>query len=292
MPLIAGIDAGGTTFKCGVFTAEGALLARRRVPTSTPDETVAACLAFLQEEAHTRGQAIARLGIACFGPLDLDPSSPSYGSILKTPKPGWTGYPVRTRFMDAFGGPVQIETDVNAALLAEMALGAAKGVDSAAYITVGTGIGAGVFLNGGLVGRPFHPEFGHIRISRRADEPPFSGCCPYHGDCLEGLASAHAFATRFGDPTQLSPEHPGWDLEASYLAQACQTLTLTCRPQRIVLGGGLLQANHLLGRIRAHYLRLMNGYLDQTEHTVAQQIVYAGLGDDAGLFGAAQLASG
>lgn len=291
MELIAGIDAGGTTFKCGVFTANGEVLAKRRIPTMAPEDTVAACTSFLQEESRARGRTITRLGIACFGPLDLCRSSPSYGSILRTPKQDWSGYPVLARFMNAFGCPTQIESDVNAALLAEMSLGAAKGLRSAAYITVGTGIGAGVFLNGGLVGQPAHPEFGHIRIGRRPGEPPFSGNCPYHGDCLEGLASAHAFAARFGDPAQLSQDHVGWDLEAYYLAQACQTLALTCRPQRIVLGGGLLQANHLLPRIQAHFLELMNGYLDDTQDSVAEQIVYAGLGDDAGLFGAARLAS-
>ena len=286
MELIAGIDAGGTTFKCGVFTVRGEILARRRIPTLAPEETIAACMSFLDEEARARGQTLAGLGIACFGPLDLSPSSASYGSILKTPKAGWSDYPILARFRTALGGRVLIETDVNAALL-----GAAKGVESAAYITVGTGIGAGIFLNGGLVGRPSHPEFGHIRISRRPDDAGFAGVCPYHRDCLEGLASAHAFAMRFGDPEQLSPDHPGWDLEAYYLAQACQTLTLTCRPQRIVIGGGLLQAPHLLPRIHARFLDLMNAYLEYTENAVIEQIVHAGLGEDAGLHGAAYLAS-
>ncbi len=291
MELIAGIDAGGTTFKCGVFTARGEILARRRIPTLAPEETVAACMAFLDLEARARGQALAGLGIACFGPLDLSQSSASYGSILKTPKAGWSDYPILARFRTAFGGPVHIETDVNAALLAEMAIGAAKDVESAAYITVGTGVGAGIFLNGGLVGRPSHPEFGHIRISRRPDDAGFAGVCSYHRDCLEGLASAHAFAMRFGDPEQLAADHLGWDLEAYYLAQACQTLTLTCRPQRIVIGGGLLQAPHLLPRIHARFLELMNAYLEYTESAVIELIVHAGLGEDAGLHGAAYLAS-
>lgn len=290
MKLIAGIDAGGTTFKCGVFTMRGEILARRRIPTLAPEETVAACMSFLDEEARARGQTLAGLGIACFGPLDLSLSSASYGSILKTPKAGWSDYPILARFKSAFAGQVLIETDVNAALLAEMANGAAKGVESAAYITVGTGVGAGIFLNGGLVGRPSHPEFGHIRISRRPDDTGFAGVCPYHRDCLEGLASAHAFAMRFGDTEQLSPDHPGWDLEAYYLAQACQALTLTCRPQRIAIGGGLLQASHLLPRIHAHFLELMNAYLGYTEKSVIELVVHAGLGDDAGLYGAAYLA--
>ena len=289
MELIAGIDAGGTTFKCGVFTLGGELLARRRIPTRSPEATVEACMTFLNEEALARGQALAGIGIACFGPLDLSHSSASYGSILNTPKAGWSGYPILDRFKTAFDGPVHIETDVNAALLAEMASGAARSVGSAAYITVGTGVGAGIFLNGGLVGRPSHPEFGHIRISRRPDDAAFAGACPYHRDCLEGLASAHAFSLRFGSPEDLRPDHAGWDLEAYYLAQACQTLTLTCRPQRIVIGGGLLQASHLLPRIHAHVLELMNAYLAYTEHDVIEQIVLAELGEDAGLFGAARL---
>lgn len=290
MHLIAGLDAGGTTFKCGVFTLAGELLSQRRIPTGAPEETVTACLSFFRNEEQTRGASIVRLGIACFGPLDLAPSSPTFGSLLKTPKRNWSDYPIYSRLQHAIGAPAFLDTDVNAALLAEMAMGAAQGVESAAYITVGTGVGAGIFLNGSLVGRPSHPEFGHIRISRRAGEPAFAGACPYHGDCLEGLASANAISHRFGDPTQLDPDHLAWDLEAYYLAQACQVLALTCRPHRIVLGGGLLQAAHLLPQIHAHFLTLMNSYLDHTEASVMEQIVYAGLGDDAGLHGAARLA--
>jgi fructokinase len=291
--LIAGIDAGGTSFKCGMFTREGTVVAKRRIPTSTPKETVAACLSFLKDESLAKGHVLLGLGIAAFGPLDLSPTSSSYGAILNTPKKHWSHFPLLGKFQTALGEvPVTIETDVNAALLAELAFGTAQGAISAGYITVGTGIGAGIFVNGGLVGRPSHPEFGHISVKRRADEPNFAGVCPFHGDCLEGLASATALTQRFGDPEKLALDHLAWDLEAYYLAQACLNLSLIGRLEKIVLGGGLLQAAHLLPKIHAHYLDLIHGYLGQSEGDVRDQIVYAGLGDDAGLLGAAHLVKG
>lgn len=293
MELVGGIDAGGTTFKCGLFTPEGIVLAQSRVPTSTPEKTIASCLTFFYEEVVASGHTLSGLGIAAFGPLDLAPASPSYGAILKTPKKHWSDFPLLKHFQDALDHvPVSIETDVNAALLAEMAFGAARGAKNAAYITIGTGIGAGIFINGELVGRPSHPEFGHISIKRRPDEPEFGGACPFHGDCLEGLASGSAVKMRFGHPVDLAPDHLAWELEAYYLAQACLNLSLTSRVDKIVLGGGLLQAAHLLPKIQTQYLSLMNGYLDQSESDVRELIVYAGLGDNAGLIGAAHLATG
>jgi fructokinase len=186
--LIAGIDSGGTTFKCGVFTLKGKTFAKRRIPTSTPEETTAACLSFLESEVFSQGHLLLGLGIAALGYLDLSPISARYGTILNTPKPHWSHFALLEKFQAALRDvPVTIETDVNAALLAEMAFGAAQNVNSAAYITIGTGIGAGLFVNGGLGGRPSHPEFGHIRVKRRPDEPKFDGACPFHGDCLKGL---------------------------------------------------------------------------------------------------------
>ncbi|WP_300381407.1 ROK family protein [Henriciella sp.] len=279
--LHGGIDAGGTSFKCGVADAAGRLVATRRVPVSLPEETLEGCTAFFREQGPLQS-----LGIASFGPVDIDPASPGYGTILKTPKPGWTGTNLRTAFGEQLGLSVHLDTDVNGALRSEMSLGAGKGAASAAYVTIGTGIGAGLFAGGEIVARPLHPEFGHVPVRRHPDDVSFRSNCPFHEDCLEGLASAAAVALRHGDPAMLAEDHPGWEVEADYLAQACRILSLTARLERIILGGGLIQAGHLVTRVRDAYARQMGGYLDETPADVTRLIVPAGLGQDAGLLGA------
>lgn len=285
-PLIAGIDAGGTAFKLGVARAGGGILRRRSVPTTTPDETLAATVAAFRELEAELGAPIAALGIASFGPVDIDPASSAYGTILETPKPGWAGTPLRARLAEALGVPTRLETDVNGALIAEMTAGAARDVQSAAYITIGTGIGAGIRANGGLLGQPAHPEFGHVPVHRHVDDENFAGSCPFHGDCLEGLASGSALAARGLDPAALPKTHPVWEVLADYLAQACLILTLTLRLDRIVLGGGVMKASPLLGRIHEAYQRRMGGYVAPPPGGVEGLIVRAGLGDEAGLRGA------
>jgi fructokinase len=283
-----GIDAGGTTFKCGIGDHRGTLLLDHRVTVSTPIETLNACTRFFREAMRER--PLAALGIACFGPADIDVNSSGFGSILHTPKPGWTGIEVRDHFVRSLGLPTGFDTDVNGALRAEMHLGAANKARSAAYITVGTGIGAGLFLNGGFAGHPLHPEFGHITVKRHASDLGFAGVCPFHGDCLEGLASVSAMRARWGEPKTLSADHPGWLIIADYLAQACRTLTLTFRPEKIVIGGGLMLAPHLIGAIRAAYDAQMSGYLAGQGVVTDDLITAPGLGDDAGLTGALLLA--
>ena len=213
---------------------------------------------------------------------------------MDSPKSSWPGTNLKTYFEQALSIsgaiPVAINSDVNGALLAEMAWGAAQGCDTAAYMTIGTGIGAGLFVNGGLVGRPSHPEFGHIQVKRHDKDKVFSDVCTFHGDCLEGLASATALTRRFGDPRELEQDHVAWEIEAFYLAQACLSLSLAIRPQRIVLGGGIMLAPHLIGQVRREYAALLNGYLAQSKSDIAQLIVTPGLGDDAGIFGGARLA--
>jgi len=288
-PIIASIDAGGTTFKCALIQEERGVIAGTRVPTTRPDETLASCAAFFQEQAG-RGLNAAAMGIASFGPIDVDPSSSNYGMILDGPKLGWAATNLKDYFEQALSIPVGVDTDVNGALLAEMEWGAAKGVNAAAYVTIGTGIGAGLFANGSLIGKPNHPEFGHIRVQRHDADKAFTGGCSIHGDCLEGLASAAAMTRRFGNPTELPEGHVGWDIEAYYLAQACNTLSLMLRPDKIVLGGGLMLAPHLIGNVRHQYAQLMNDYLGQSKDEIDNLIVTPGLGDDAGLFGGARLA--
>ncbi|RIJ23308.1 ROK family protein [Henriciella barbarensis] len=280
--LHGGIDAGGTTFKCGLADASGTLVDTQRILVTTPEETLAAAANWFAPHAHAG--TLKTFGIASFGPIDVDPTSPAYGTITGSAKPGWADIPLRARFADALGLPVTVDTDVNGALLAEMKQGAAKGCASAAYVTVGTGIGAGLFANGGFLGRPAHPEFGHIALRRHPADHEFESVCRFHPDCLEGLASVRAIRARAGAPEDLSPDHPVWDMATDYLAQAARSLTLTFRPERIVIGGGLLLAPHLIARIRMSYDEQMRGYLEHAPS--ADLITTPGLGDDAGLIGA------
>ncbi|QYI99742.1 ROK family protein [Thalassovita mediterranea] len=280
--LHGGIDAGGTTFKCGLADASGALVATHRVPVTTPQETLATAAGWFIEQ--TGPGSLKSFGIASFGPIDVDPSSASYGTITGSAKPGWSGTNLRVHFAETLGLPVTLDTDVNGALLAEMSHGAARGCASAAYVTVGTGIGAGLYANGDFLGRPSHPEFGHIALRRRPGDEDFESVCPFHGDCLEGLASVRAIRARAGAPEDLPADHPVWDIVADYLAQAARALTLTFRPERIILGGGLMLTPHLIFRIRKSFDQQMGGYL---EHAPSSELISTpGLGDNAGLIGA------
>ena len=290
LQLIAGIDGGGTTFKCGVATVDGHLLASRRFPTTTPAATLAACADYFRSQCAEHGAPLSALGVACFGPLDVDPVSPDYGMILNSPKALWRHARLREPLAEALGTPVVVTTDVNGALLAEQAWGAARNVGCAAYITVGTGIGGAVTIDGRLVGAPRHQELGHIPVKRHPDHASFAAVCPIHGDCLEGLASAPAFTRAFGDPVSLDSQHPSWEIEAFYLAQACLSLSLSFRTNRIILGGGLLLAPHLLDSVRKQYAALQNGFLGETEADIAAMIVRPAFGDDAGLMGGLALA--
>lgn len=287
-PMYAGIDAGGTTFKCGIADENGALLRKHRVTVTTPEETLATCAHFFTSaipEANLKS-----IGIASFGPIDVDRRSTSYGTILDTPKPHWAQTNLRAFFVDALGVDVIVDSDVNGALLAEMTMGAAQHMSSAAYVTIGTGIGAGIFVNSDYAGRPTHPEFGHIPIARHPDDTAFNGVCPFHSDCLEGLASVTAMRARWGEPKDLPADHHGWTIIADYLAQACRVLTLTLRVERIVLGGGLMLAPHLLAMVQTAYDRQMANYLGAASLSGEHLIARPGLGDDAGLIGAVLLA--
>ena len=223
--LYAGIDAGGTSFKCALADGQGQILARAAIAVNTPDATLKAAIDFFRQALAAQNGQLTGFGIACFGPLARDPAAADYGCIGATPKPGWQGVNIRKAFGEAFGMAVSIDTDVNGALLAELAGGAAQGCDSAAYVTVGTGIGAALYANGGLLARPAHAEFGHIRIARHQQDD-FAGLCPFHGDCLEGMASAPALQARFGVPEALPSDHIGWQFIADYLAQAALRSTV------------------------------------------------------------------
>lgn len=283
-PVIAAIDAGGTSFKCALVSGNGSILSAWRVPTQTPDATLEACARGFKTEIERSGRSPAAIGIPSFGPVDIDPKSPGYGTIIGTAKPGWNHAKIGPTLSEMLGLPFHLDTDVNAALAAEMAWGAAKGADSAAYITIGTGIGVGLFLNGAMVGRPSHPEFGHIRVARHAYDLDFDGVCAIHGDCLEGLASANAMHARWGDPARLPSDHIGWEIEAYYLAQACLSLYLMTRTDHIILGGGLMQASHLFENVRTTFDQMVGDYLPVKGAGI---ILAPGLGEHAGVLGGA-----
>jgi fructokinase len=279
MSRVGGIEAGGSKFVCAVGAGpDDAEIAR--FPTTTPEQT----LRHVTDFFLTR-KAVAAIGIASFGPLDPNPKSPTFGYITSTPKPGWRDYDFAGSVRRALGVPVAFDTDVNAAALAESRWGAAQGLGSFLYVTVGTGLGGGAFLDGRLLHGRLHPEMGHIRIPRDRMHDPFPGNCPYHGDCLEGLAAGPAIQARWGQPGHLLPDgHAAWDLEAEYLALGVVNWTCTLSPERIILGGGIMQREELFRKIRVHVTELLGGYLE------APQIVAPALGPWAGVFGALALA--
>lgn len=278
------LEGGGTKMVMAVTDEKLNILCRESIPTRTPGETVPEMVAFF------RKNSVDALGIACFGPLDLNPASPSYGFITKTPKLSWCDYPLMPALREALGVPCGFDTDVNAAALCEAERGAAKGLESCVYVTVGTGIGAGVICEGRLVHGLMHPEWGHVLLTPRADDPMPQGCCPYHGACLEGLASGPALEKRWGVPArQLPADHPAWELEAHYLAQMCVTALMMVSPRRIVLGGGVMGQSHLFPMIRRETMRLLGGYLSCVQETDSL-IVPPACAPNSGILGAALLA--
>ena len=291
-PLFAGIEAGGTKFVCAVGTGPDDLRAETRFPTTTPAETLARVVAFLQSARRLHGE-LAAIGVAAFGPLDPNPASPSYGFITTTPKPGWAYTDIVGALRQRFNIPIAFDTDVNGAALGEWRWGAAQGLDTFIYLTIGTGIGGGSMMGGRLLHGLIHPEMGHILLRREPQRDPFPGICPYHGDCLEGLASGPAIEQRWGQKAATLPEdHPAWDLEADYLAQALHDFICTLSPQRIILGGGIMNQAHLFPRIRTRVQRSLNAYIQSpaiSQH-IETYIVPPALGGRAGVLGAIALA--
>jgi len=258
--LYGAVEAGGTKTIVAVGRADEKPLKEERIPTTDPEETLGRAAEFFRDCA-AEGREIQALGIGSFGPVDLDPASPGWGFITSTPKLKWQGTDVAGSLARAVGVPVGFDTDVNAAALAEARMGAGRGRDPVVYITAGTGIGGGALVNGKLLHGAQHPEMGHLRLSRRADDT-FSGTCPFHGDCWEGLASGPAIEARWSARGETLPkDHPAWDLEAWYLAQGLVSLFMILSPEVIVLGGGVLQAPGLLERVREYARTLCADYL-------------------------------
>ena len=287
--LYGAVEAGGTKFVCLVAGSPQEIRDEVRFPTTTPQATVEQAIQFF---SRYRSE-LAAIGIACFGPVDPDPASPSYGMITATPKAGWSYYDIVGAFQQGLDLPVGFDTDVNGAALGEWRWGAGQGLDSFLYLTIGTGIGGGGLVNGKLMHGLIHPEMGHMRLPHDFQADPFPGACPFHGDCLEGLANGPALEKRWGARAETFPaDHPAWALEANYLALAMANLICTLSPKRIILGGGVMEQPQLFPLIHARTVELLNGYVRSPAvlEGISEYIVPPGLGNRAGALGALALA--
>jgi fructokinase len=285
--LYGGVETGGTWCVCAVGRGPGEIVREQQFPTTHPRETLARIVEFFRA-----GPALTAIGVGSFGPVDLDPESPTWGHVTTTPKPGWQHVSVAPVIRDELGVPVAFDNDVNAAALGEYRWGAGEGAASVCYLTVGTGIGAGLLLDGrprhGLV----HPEVGHIRIPRDPGDA-FEGTCPVHGDCWEGLACGPAMAKRWDtSPEELPDDHPAWGLEAGYLALGILSIVLVASPERMIVGGGVMEQPALPGMVRRRLRELLAGYLETPAlgDAVDSYLVAPALGDRAGVLGAIALA--
>jgi fructokinase len=285
--IYGGIEAGGTKWVCAIGDGPGDLRETVTFPTTTPVETIGRATDFF-----TRTDGLAAVGVGSFGPIDVRRSSPTWGSITTTPKAGWAHTDVVSALGLALGLPVAFDTDVNAAALGEQRWGAAIGLDTFCYITVGTGIGGGGMSNGRLLHGLLHPEFGHMRIPHDRARDPFEGACPYHGDCFEGLASGGALRQRWDRSAEDLDDAAAWELEAEYLALGLVNVVCILSPQRIILGGGVMKRPGLLALVRARMRELLAGYVATPELTdeIDDYVVAPALGDRAGVLGAIELA--
>ncbi|GIO85831.1 fructokinase [Paenibacillus faecis] len=282
---IGAIEAGGTKFVCGIGNDRGEIAESISFPTGDPQTTLGRVIAYFKEK-----QADA-IGIGSFGPIDIRKDSPTYGYVTTTPKPGWGNFDFLGTLRREFPVPFGWDTDVNAAAFGEATWGAARGLDSCLYYTVGTGVGIGVYSEGKLVHGLIHPEGGHV-LTRRHPDDDFAGACPFHGDCLEGMASGPALEKRWQvKGHELPADHPAWEIEAFYLAQSIAGAILLLSPEKVILGGGVMQQAQLYPLIREAVKRNLNGYLnaDAILEQIDDYIVPPGLGQQAGLCGALAL---
>src|SRR5215216_14003 len=256
MTVLGGIEAGGSKWECAVGTGPDDLRALETIPTTTPVETIDRVASFFE-----RAGPVAAIGIGSFGPVDADGDSPTWGYITSTPKPGWANTSVAQELQRRLSVAVAFDTDVNAAALGEHRWGAARGLDTFCYVTVGTGIGGGAMAGGKLLHGFIHPEFGHLRVPHDSTVDPFPGSCPYHGDCWEGLASGTALQARWGTPAAELLDERAWDLQARYLALGLVAVISVLSPERIVIGGGVMQRPGLLANVQLEVAALLNGYL-------------------------------
>ncbi|HEY61882.1 MAG TPA: ROK family protein [Anaerolineae bacterium] len=289
MEVYGGVEAGGTKFVCAIGNDAGELIKITQFPTTTPAETIGKTIAFFLEQELP----LKAIGIGAFGPLDINPGSPFFGTITSTPKANWRNTNLLGSIEKGVGVPVVLDTDVNAAAFGEYCWGNARDLDTFVYLTIGTGIGGGAMVNGKLLHGLLHPEMGHIKVQRHSQDDVFNGICPYHGDCLEGLASGAALESRWGmKAEQLPADHPAWIAESFYLAQGIVHLIYILSPQRVILGGGVMHQKFLFNRIRSQVLNMLNNYIqsDKILKEIDTYIVSPSLGDEVGILGAIALA--
>ena len=289
--LVGAIEGGGTKFVCAVGTGPDDLRARKEYPTTTAAETLGHVIEFFEEQR--RAAPLAAIGFASFGPIDLNPTSPTFGYLTATPKERWGNVDVVGPLRKALQLPVAFDTDVNAAALGEQRWGAARDLDTFVYVTVGTGIGGGGMVGGRLIHGLLHPEMGHMRLPHDRAADPFPGTCPFHEDCLEGLAAGPAIAARWGTKGEgLPPDSAAWELEARYLALGLNNIICTVAPQRVIVGGGVMQQTQLFPLIRRELLGLLNAYIQKPEilERIDDYVVPPQLGANAGVLGAIALA--
>jgi len=288
MRIFGGVETGGTWVVCALGTGPDDIVAQETFATGEPGPTLERIADFFE-----RGPRPAAIGVGSFGPVDLDRRSPTWGHVTSTPKPGWAHTPVAPVLRERLGIPVNFDTDVTAAAVGEHRWGAATGVDHVCYLTVGTGIGAGILIEGRPLHGLIHPEVGHLRIPHDRERDPFAGSCPSHGDCWEGLAAGGAIAARWdAKPRELPDDHPAWELEAEYVAAGILAIVLVASPQRVVAGGGVMDRPGLLPAVRARLVALNAGYLETSMvgDDVNGYVVAPALGDRAGVLGAIALA--
>lgn len=283
--LLGALEAGGTKMVCALGDENGHIYEQISIPTVTPEITMPLLIDYF------KSKNIEALGIGSFGPVDLDPSSPTYGYITSTPKLAWANFDLMGTLKNALDIPVGFDTDVNASCLGEAVWGCTKGLDSSIYITIGTGVGLGAYLNGSLLHGMLHPEAGHVLLVKHPLDT-FEGACPFHSNCLEGFAAGPAIEKRWGKKAiELANDDQVWDMEAYYIAQALVSYILTLAPRKIVLGGGVMHQTHLFPLIRSKVKELLNNYIQTKEIAdINNYIVPASLGGDQGILGCLQLA--
>ncbi len=283
--LLGALEAGGTKMVCALGDENGHIFEQISIPTVTPEITMPLLIDYF------KSKNIEALGIGSFGPVDLDQSSPTYGYITSTPKLAWANFDLMGTLKNALDIPVGFDTDVNASCLGEAVWGCTKGLDSSIYITIGTGVGLGAYLNGSLLHGMLHPEAGHVLLVKHPDDT-FEGACPFHSNCLEGFAAGPAIEKRWGKKAiELANDEQVWDMEAYYIAQALVSYILTLAPRKIVLGGGVMHQTHLFPLVRSKVKALLNNYIQTKEIAdIDNYIVPASLGGDQGILGCLQLA--
>ena len=285
MAVIAAVEAGGTKFICGLGNEKGEIIDKINIPTTTPEETMSKVIEYFKDKKFDV------MGVGSFGPIDPVKNSETYGYITKTPKPYWSDYNIIGELKKHFNVPMEFDTDVNGAALAEAWWGAGKGLKNIIYITVGTGIGAGAVVNGIMLQGLTHPEMGHIFLKKHPDDK-FQGRCPFHKDCLEGMAAGPAIEDRWGKKGQeMANDDRVWEMEAYYLAQALVNYILILSPQKIIMGGGVMKQQQLFPLIRKYVQEFLNNYVYKREilEKIDEYIVYPGLGDEAGFTGSIAL---